>query len=649
MAIVVSKLTAGSNVHLTTSEEANGVYTDFVGQGVVGAVGNTSGVAPSTGGFSVNAQGTPDATIAVAAGVAYVTGTPTSQNSQTFRVKNSASANTTISANASGSTKYDWVYITLSATNLNTPNTAGDNVATITVSRSSSASADDGTPPTYGYNIAVVTVANGFTTITNGNIADKRAQVILATGSSNPAGGWTATSTPTTVTALGNRSYTVLFPSVDITGTVAVGMRLKFNRTVTAPTQCADLESSSSQYFSKTTPAGVTFTDDFTMMGWYKPESYVAGGIIARRNADVEGWSLGVNSSGQVVAWAGRIAGNNSSTTSYQSVPLNKQVHIAASVDLSGTSVLIYIDGVLVPSLTTITGTITALVQGTTALVVGAEKSAGTNPLDGELAQAAVFSSVLSATTIRSYMSQTLAGTESTNVSAYSLNNTLNDLNANANNLTAQGGATATTADTPFTNPVTGTSVTAGTTNYGIITAATFSTNTTLTVQVPEGGTIPTSGGVSAVSYSTQKVPYGMPIEKTKWDVSSIFKVQTATTSNATFGAFAAGGWQVIAPVGFGLVGYDLALFNVTTTTVYFNLAPVAPTGLAAGAEDTRFTSAILSPSAATMIIPPTTRRIPQTITTATTYILYTLGATTSAGVHAANSYAQLIAEFTLI
>lgn len=113
-------------------------------------------------------------TVAVSSGTAYVTGTPSGQNSQTLRVKNSASSNVTISANSSGSTKYDYIYISLSAANMANPNTAADNVATLVASRSSNSSTDDGTPPTYGYLLAVVTVANGASSITNGNIADKR-------------------------------------------------------------------------------------------------------------------------------------------------------------------------------------------------------------------------------------------------------------------------------------------------------------------------------------------------------------------------------------------------------------------------------------------------------------------------------------------
>src|SRR5690242_15593287 len=106
MSITVSILQGGTNSHATTSEEVNYRSTDFTPQGVVGAITNTSGVAPATGAFATNAQGTPNMTVAVSAGTAYVTATPTSGNSQTLRVKNSASANVTISANSTGGTRF---------------------------------------------------------------------------------------------------------------------------------------------------------------------------------------------------------------------------------------------------------------------------------------------------------------------------------------------------------------------------------------------------------------------------------------------------------------------------------------------------------------------------------------------------------------
>lgn len=188
MALITGILTGGSNSHETTSEEANAVATDFISQGIVGSSTNTSGVAPMTGNFSVNAQGTPDATVAVSTGVAYVTATPSSQGSQKLRVKNTASANVTISANSSGSTKYDWLYLAINATNAANPNSAADNVATLTTSRSSSSTSDDGTPPTYGLLLAVITVANGFSTLANGTISDRRVQAIASSATSALSG-----------------------------------------------------------------------------------------------------------------------------------------------------------------------------------------------------------------------------------------------------------------------------------------------------------------------------------------------------------------------------------------------------------------------------------------------------------------------------
>ena len=172
----VSVLTGGTNNHTETAENINALGTDFISQGIVGAISATSGVAPTTGGFAVNAQGTPNMTVRVSNGVAYVTGTPTSGNSQLFRVSMSTYEDVTITANSSGSTKYDHIYIKLDATKLKDPAVDASDVATLVASRSTNASTDDGTPPTYGYKIAVVTVVNSATSIANASITDSRLQ-----------------------------------------------------------------------------------------------------------------------------------------------------------------------------------------------------------------------------------------------------------------------------------------------------------------------------------------------------------------------------------------------------------------------------------------------------------------------------------------
>lgn len=237
MAITVSVLQGGTNSHLTTSEEVNTIGTDFVSEGVVGAITNTAGVAPATGAFAANAQGTPDMTVAVSAGVGYVTATPTSGNSQTLRVKNSASANVTISANSTGGTRFDWVYIKIDPDKAKDPAVDASDVATLVVSRSTSAGTDNGTPPTYGYPIAVVTVANGASSITNGNIADVRSAAGVTPGSENANGypvDWYQEIGRTTLTGAGDalsagslpvRKYLKAICHIKNSGTVTVGLR----------------------------------------------------------------------------------------------------------------------------------------------------------------------------------------------------------------------------------------------------------------------------------------------------------------------------------------------------------------------------------------------------------------------------------------
>lgn len=574
MSIVTGILTGGANAHQTTSEEANAWATDFISEGIVGSVGSTNGIAPTTGSFSINAQGTPDMTIAVGSGTAYVTGTPSSQASQTFRVKNSASSNVTISANSSGSTKYDWVYIQLDATKLNTPNSAADDVATLVTSRSSSASSDDGTPPTYGYPLAVVTVANGAVSITNSSIRDLRTQSTISSTTAGTSNDWYSTSlSPNTVTALGNRSYSLVFNSTDLTTYISNGMRLKLPRTVTAPTQCTDLESGSSQYFNRTSAGlgAMTFTDDFTVSAWVKLESYTGAimSIATRYNA-TSGWYFSLDASGRVVLFGHNAAsGNYRGVTSYQSVPLNKWVHITAFLDMSGytytsdsgaTNSYIMIDGTVVPGLMGQGGTNpVALIQAGN-LEIGSVNS-GTLPFDGKIAQVAIYSARILPATIRASANQTLTGSETSLVCGYTFNGVVTDVSANGYTLTASGGALATTVDSPM-----------NATEYAIVMANSFSTNTTLTVQVPEGYSLPTSGGIGTVSYSTQKTPYGFPGAKTKWEMLAIFY-----NMSSTYGAGIAqiGSAQISVPAGNWNVGVraTIAATSNPVSTLFIGLS----------------------------------------------------------------------------
>ena len=169
----------------------------------------------------------------------------------------------------------------------------------------------------------------------------------------NGRGGWITgvLAAPNTVTYNGNRNYSLVFNSTDYTDEISPGMRLKATRTVTAPTQCTDLEAGSTQYYNKTSPSGMTFTDDFVVSAWIKLESYGTN-IIASRFNGTSGWQLYLDANGRLtLAGYNAGAGNTSYVISYSSVPLGKWVHIAAQLDMSSftattTTSYIMFDGV---------------------------------------------------------------------------------------------------------------------------------------------------------------------------------------------------------------------------------------------------------------------------------------------------------------
>ena len=133
--------------------------------------------------------------------------------------------------------------------------------------------------------------------------------------------GWTALGdVPDTVTYNGNRNYDLVFNGVDHTGTLSSGMKLQLARTVAAPTKCADLEASSSQYFRKSSPSGMAFTDDFVVSAWVKLESYGSTTIASRFDGS-SGWIFQITSAGQIIlSGHNGGAGNVSQVLSYASV-----------------------------------------------------------------------------------------------------------------------------------------------------------------------------------------------------------------------------------------------------------------------------------------------------------------------------------------
>lgn len=398
--------------------------------------------------------------------------------------------------------------------------------------------------------------------------------------------GWRAlANTPSSVTYNGQHSYSVVFSAVDLTSTLSPGMRLRTTRAVAAPTQSTSLNGTN-QYWVKTSPSKMTFTDDFVVSAWIKISNYNIQAVVSRYNG-TSGWEMRIGALGvadgrvQLTGYNGS-SGNYSTLVSYQSIPLNKWVHITAQLDMSSftvspTTSYIMIDGVDVPAFVNRGGTNpTSLLQAGN-LEVGT--SNGGSFFTGKIAQVAVFNTKLAQTTVQGYMSQGLVGTETSLASAHSFNGVATDLNTTSpNDLTAMNSA-GYTADSPFGGQANGT--VSSTVDYGIIQSVTYSTNTTVVVQVPEGCTIPTNGGVTAVSYSSASVPFGFPKDDGRWTINSLYLI------NRSGGFTGANIWtdtgaRVILPIGRWVAGMqgDLSFAGSSSGTQsgFFTLQDITPT-----------------------------------------------------------------------
>jgi Concanavalin A-like lectin/glucanases superfamily len=339
----------------------------------------------------------------------------------------------------------------------------------------------------------------------------------------DPGGGWAVLNNgtaPTVASAAnkGNKEFDLTFAGVDLSSVLSPGMRFKVERTGTTPTQCTDLESSSSQYWSKSSPTGITFTDDFTCEAWVNVESYSQGYVITRFDL-ANGFLFGVNANGQVNI-DGRNAGNYKQYASYRSIPLNTWTHIAATLDMSGSAATIYINGELVASyLNASGGSPTSIVQGGN-LQIGAYNGA-TGLYDGKVAQARVWSTIRTATQIRDNMAIQTVGNEVGLVADFKLNGASTDSTSNANNLTAFNSAGYVT-DNPFKS-----------TEYALIHKVSYAaSNTTVTVFTGTDHTIPNMT-LQNPYYSTQDTPYNFPRSKGKWKVVCLLPINLQTAIGA--------------------------------------------------------------------------------------------------------------------
>lgn len=338
------------------------------------------------------------------------------------------------------------------------------------------------------------------------------------------------------VTSNGARSYDITFAST-VASILSPGMRLLINRTVPAPTQCTSLNGTT-QYWSKSAPAGMTFVDDFFISAWVKLTNLpTTQGCIVSRYTAGNGFILYVDGTGQIVltAYKGGVA-NYSRVISYQSIPVGKWVHVAAQLDMSSyptvssTTSYVMIDGIDAAAVMLRGGTNPTDFTQAGNLQIGAYDGA-TAPFPGKIAQVAIHNAKIGQSNIPTRNTVTVnPGGSASMVSAYDFNNNSNDLNTtNANNLSAVASATATNADAPFCYSGVSTTI-----DYAIVQTV---NGAVVNATVPEGCTIPaSSNGVNSVAYSTQSKPFGWPLPTAfgigSTELNSVATAETTTSAS---------------------------------------------------------------------------------------------------------------------
>jgi hypothetical protein len=338
---------------------------------------------------------------------------------------------------------------------------------------------------------------------------------------------WVPFSVVPTVTANnGQREHQLTFAGVDYTGTISPGTKLKIPRTSTVPTQSAQFVAASSQYASKASPTGITFTSDFTCEAWIYLVSYPTGTnfstIISKTDGSTGGFNLLINSSGQVRQYYGASSAFTD-FISYQSIPLNKWTHVAVAATVAGKTAGLYIDGVSVPYSQSATAA-TTLTQVASNLSIGAQNTGAAGSLfNGQIAHARIWSVARTAQNIRDNANKSMTGSETGLVGSWSLNGDFTDKTANANTLTASGGAIATYADNPWKA-----------TEYAIVTAISYAGSNTVATIFSGSNAIPNET-LGTTSYSSARSPYGFPASRAKWSIIIYFTNFTASAVSGTW------------------------------------------------------------------------------------------------------------------
>jgi hypothetical protein len=254
----------------------------------------------------------------------------------------------------------------------------------------------------------------------------------------------------------------------------------------------------------------------------------------------------------------------------------------------------------------------TALVQAGN-LEIGSSNG-GTNPFPGYIKDVAIYNSKITQATISASRNQPLTGSEASLISAYSGANTTDLNTTNANNLTAQNGAVTGFASAPWGNRGLSTTL-----DYGLVMA--IPSSTSAVIQVPEGCTIPTTGGVSAVAYSVMASPFGFVSDKGRWIVGTYAKADTFQGS-AVSGTWYSLNLTMSIPTGNWLTKWQGVMYasnSVVGPVVFITLSTADNSE-----TDSRFTGRSSHAAANNSIMTTGTKEANISLSTATTYYINT-------------------------
>lgn len=362
----------------------------------------------------------------------------------------------------------------------------------------------------------------------------------------------------------GNKEFTTTVTG-NLTNLLSPGMKRSVTRNTVPPTQCMSFTAASSQYASKSSPSGITFTSAFTCEAWVYLNSYTGSQefVIGRTDNSTGGFALTLSTTGQIEAFYGG-SSNFTVQSSYQSIPLQQWTHIVAvCTSVSSKTWALYVNGTLVPSLA-LTAAATSLTQQNN-LAIGAS-SGGGNYFDGYIAEARIWSAAQTQATIRANMGINL--TTATNlVACYQGNAAWTDSSGNSNTLTANGGASNTQVANPY-NPI----------EYGLITKISYSNPTTTITMKAVGGTIPNET-LTNPQYSGVDLPYGWPSTVTSLNGMRLldlpFLTQQSTTGNTqSFGGSSSTTfWPITVPSTSSKIKikmYSTTIDNSTATCTFY-------------------------------------------------------------------------------